>query len=200
MTNRRCVRGLGFAEFLTLRGRPFSSQHPHVSFTCLLLMSWFDATFAKCVCSRWQLSPSLTSVFQKPIVFFCVCAGPPSVLRFYTESTGSPSERAVITPTQKPQPDHQSAATAAAAAMVRHEICFEGTIFTWCDGADVRWSRGDKKCARLLGGTLITSRLSRWSLISGIYVLGKHRHGAGCSVLGKSQLNSRLMSRRKIRN
>lgn len=74
---------------------------------------------------------SLTSVFQNPIVFFCVCAGPPSVLRFYTESTGSPLEQSVITPTQKPQPDHQSAATAAAAAMVRHEICFEGTIFTW---------------------------------------------------------------------
>lgn len=83
-----------------------------------------------------------------------MCAGPPSVLRFYTESTGSPLEQSVITPTQKPQLDHQSAATAAAAAMVRHDICFEGTIFTWRDGADVRWSRGDKKCARLLGGTL----------------------------------------------
>lgn len=45
---------------------------------------------------------------------------------------------------QKPQPDHQSAAAAAAAAVVRHEICFEGTVFTWCDGADARWSRDIK--------------------------------------------------------
>lgn len=77
-------------------------------------------------------------------------------LCFYTESGGSPSKQSVITLTQKPQPDHQSAATTAAAAMVRHEISFKGKIFTWYYGPDTRCSRGDKKCVRLLGRTLIT--------------------------------------------
>lgn len=92
---------------------------------------------------------------SKSHFYFIFFAGPPSVLCFYTESAGSPSEQSVITPTQKPQPDHQSAATTAAAAMVRHEISFEGMIFTWYDGADTRCSSVDKKekkCVRLLGG------------------------------------------------
>lgn len=155
--------------------------------------------FGECVCSWWQPSPSLTSVFQNPIFFFFF-AGPPSVLRFYTESAGSPSEQSVITSTQKPQPDHQSAATAAAAAMVRHEISFEGMIFTWYDGADTRCSSDDKKKKKYPTSwwNLNYLELSRWSLISGIYVLGKCWHGGWCSVLGKSQLFTRLMSRWKL--
>lgn len=156
MTNWRCERRLGFAEVLTLGGRPFSRQHPPVSFTCLLLMSWFNATCLANVFAVGGISLLLWRLsFKTPPLFFF--AGPPSVLHFYTESAGSPSEQSVITPTQKPQPDHQSAATTAAAAMVRHEISCEGMIFAWYDGADMRCSRGDKKCVRLLGRTLITS-------------------------------------------
>lgn len=156
MTNRRCERWLGFAEFLTLRGRPFSRQHPPVSFTCLLLMSWFNAT---CLAKEFALGGSSLRFWRlsfKIPFFFSFFAGPASVLRFYTESAGSPWEQSVITLTQKPQPDHQSAATTAAAAMVRNEISFEGMIFTWYDGADTRCSSGDKKCVRLLSRTLIT--------------------------------------------
>lgn len=43
--------------------------------------------------------------------------------------------------------------------------------------------------------SLITSSLNHWSLISGIYVSGKSLYDTGCRVLGKSELNSRLMLR-----
>lgn len=133
MTNRSCERWLGFAEFLTLRGRPFSRQHPPVSFTCPLLISRFIAT---CLANAFAVGGSSPRLWRQS--FRCMHAGPPLVLRFSTESAGFPTEQSIITLAQKPQPDHQSAATTTAAAVVRHEISFEGMIFTWCVGAEMQ--------------------------------------------------------------